>query len=116
MLIDVIGIAAGVAVIATFYSVAALKARAFAILSNALFIWYALAVGLWPVLLLHALLLPLNIGRIALLWRARQAPQPEARPQTRAEPTGWAAARPLRRRAGLPLSLAGDVQPSLCRA
>lgn len=112
MLIDAIGIAAGLAVIATFYSVVAFKARVFAIASNALFIWYALAAGLWPVLLLHGLLLPLNILRIGPLCRAHIWPAS----QPSAEPAGYAAARPLRRRAGMPLTYAGDVQPSLCRA
>ncbi|MEM1233712.1 MAG: hypothetical protein AAGH70_06260 [Pseudomonadota bacterium] len=112
MLIDAIGIAAGLAVIATFYSVVACRARAFAIVSNVLFIWYAVAAGLWPVLLLHGLLLPLNILRLRPLFRAHL--QPAVRPEM--TPTGYAAARPLRRRAGMPHTVVGDVQPSLCRA
>ena len=108
MLIDAIGIAAGLAVIATFYSVVPVKVRLLAILSNLLFIGYAIAAGLWPVLILHTVLLPLNLWR---LDEVRSEPKPRLR-----TPFGYAAPRPLRRRAGLPFATLGDVQPSLCRA
>lgn len=73
MLIDALGVAAGVAVIATFYSVAPLKARLLALLSNVLFLAYAIFAGLWPVILLHGLLLPINLYRLRGLVPTRAA-------------------------------------------
>jgi hypothetical protein len=64
MLIDALGYVAAGAVLATF-SVRSIKTlRALAILSNVLFIAYAIGANLPPVLLLHALLLPLNALRL----------------------------------------------------
>ena len=66
MLIDALGYLAAGAVLATF-SVRCIKTlRVLAILSNLLFIAYAASANLPPVLILHALLLPLN------LWRLRE--------------------------------------------
>jgi hypothetical protein len=64
MLIDALGYVAAGAVLATF-SVRSIKTlRALAIVSNVLFIAYAISANLPPVLLLHALLLPLNALRL----------------------------------------------------
>ncbi len=64
MLIDALGYVAAGAVLATF-SVRSIKTlRALAMLSNLLFIAYAISANLPPVLLLHALLLPLNALRL----------------------------------------------------
>ena len=66
MLIDALGYLAAGAVLATF-SVHCIKSlRMLAIISNLLFIAYATSASLLPVLVLHALLLPLN------LWRLRE--------------------------------------------
>ena len=66
MLIDTLGYLAAGAVLATF-SVRCIKTlRVLAIISNLLFIAYAASANLSPVLMLHALLLPLN------LWRLRE--------------------------------------------
>jgi CRP/FNR family transcriptional regulator, cyclic AMP receptor protein len=64
MLIDTLGYVAAGAVLATF-SVRAIKTlRVLAIISNLLFIAYAIGANLPPVLALHALLLPLNVLRL----------------------------------------------------
>lgn len=108
MFIDALGVAAGIAVIATFYTVVQVRTRLLAIVSNLLFIAYAISADLWPVLALHALLLPLNLWRLDGIWHG-DAPHAIT-------PAGYAAARPLRRRAGMPLCGAGELQPPLCRA
>jgi hypothetical protein len=41
--------------------------RKFAITSNCLFLIYAVQMRLWPIFLLHAILLPLNLARLAEL-------------------------------------------------
>lgn len=64
MLAETVGLLAGVFVILAFYSKRAKRLRAYAILSNILFILYALSEWLVPVVLLHAVLLPLNIMRL----------------------------------------------------
>jgi CRP/FNR family transcriptional regulator, cyclic AMP receptor protein len=64
MLIDTLGYVAAGAVLATF-SVRAIKTlRVLAIISNLLFIAYAMGANLPPVLALHILLLPLNVLRL----------------------------------------------------
>ena len=69
-LTELLGYAAAALVLATFLmrSIAAL--RSVAIASNLLFIIYASAQGLLPVLVLHALLLPLNVWRLCELAAA----------------------------------------------
>jgi hypothetical protein len=61
---DVIGLAAGLFVILAFYARSQIWLRGFAIISNLLFIYYALQIKIWPVFLLHAALLPLNLLRL----------------------------------------------------
>lgn len=73
-LIDALGLAAGVAVIAAFDARDPRRLRVVAVLSNLLFMAYALGLGLWPVLILHGILLPLNLARLAQL-RASDADQ-----------------------------------------
>lgn len=63
--IDGIGILAGLFVILAFYARTNGRLRVFAIASNVLFIAYAALAGLGPVLLLHAILLPLNLMRLS---------------------------------------------------
>ncbi len=71
--VDWIGVAAGAFVVLAFYAKRPVSLRAFAIASNLLFILYAAPVGLWPVLILHAILLPLNVLR---LWEVLRQGRP----------------------------------------
>jgi hypothetical protein len=66
---DWIGLSAGVFVVLAFYARRPMRLRLFAIASNLLFILYAGVSGLWPVLVLHVVLLPLNVLR---LWEGRR--------------------------------------------
>lgn len=63
---DLLGYAAAGLVFITFYARSITVLRAVAIASNLMFIAYAITADLMPVLILHALLLPLNV------WRLRQ--------------------------------------------
>jgi hypothetical protein len=63
--IDLIGFAAAVLVLATFCMSSMNALRWMAIASNVAFIAYGYLGGLAPVLLLHALLLPVNVYRLA---------------------------------------------------
>jgi fluoride ion exporter CrcB/FEX len=59
--VDYVGFLAALTVLATFCMDTILPLRGLAIASNILFIVYGLAAQLYPVLLLHAVLLPINI-------------------------------------------------------
>lgn len=72
MLTDIIGFLAGAFVILAFYAHMARSLRVFAILSNILFIAYAALEALFPVLLLHAILLPLNFARLRQIEQKRR--------------------------------------------
>jgi hypothetical protein len=67
--VDYVGFLAALTVLATFCMDTILPLRGFAIASNILFIVYGIAGQLYPVLLLHAVLLPINIGKIVQLVR-----------------------------------------------
>ncbi|MEM6729852.1 MAG: hypothetical protein AAF618_15205 [Pseudomonadota bacterium] len=107
MFADFVGVAASLAVIATFYSVIARRARVLAIGSNLLFIGYAALVGLWPVLLLHGILLPLNALRLWQLERHVSVPSQEL---------SGAATLATRRRAGMGDLFAVHSHSHPCRA
>jgi len=77
---DVLGYSAAGLVLVTFLAQSITVLRAIAIASNVMFIGYALVAWLPPVLVLHALLLPINAWR---LWQASHIP---ARPFERVEP------------------------------
>jgi len=77
---DLLGYAAAGLVLITFLAQSITTLRSLAIASNLMFIAYALVASLPPVLVLHALLLPLNAWR---LWQAHRTP---ARPLERQEP------------------------------
>jgi hypothetical protein len=62
--IDLAGFLACSLVLATFAMRSMGRLRLLAILSNLAFIYYAAALGLIPILLLHAILLPLNLWRL----------------------------------------------------
>ena len=61
--IDYVGFSAALTVLATFCMDTILPLRGFAIASNILFIVYAIAGQLYPVLVLHAVLRPINISK-----------------------------------------------------
>lgn len=61
---DAIGYAASLAVLITFLMPTIARLRLIAILSNVLFGIYGYSRGLYPVLVLHALLLPINLFRL----------------------------------------------------
>jgi hypothetical protein len=78
-----IGFAAAGLVLATFCMHSMEPLRWVAIASNVAFIAYAYLAGLAPVLLLHAVLLPVNVYRLTQLRRACDRNEPtSARPRT----------------------------------
>ena len=62
--IDSIGYVAASLVLATFCARTMVLLRTLAIASNLAFIAYSLLSHLWPILLLHAVMLPLNVHRL----------------------------------------------------
>jgi len=77
---ELLGYSAAGLVLITFLARSITTLRAIAIVSNVLFIAYALLAWLPPVLVLHALLLPINAWR---LWQTAHTP---TRPFERVEP------------------------------
>jgi CRP/FNR family cyclic AMP-dependent transcriptional regulator len=75
--IDGVGYLASALVLLTFCMGTMLNLRAIAIFSNLAFIGYGLGAGIYPVLILHVILLPLNtmllIQMVVLLRKARLA-------------------------------------------
>jgi len=65
--IDFVGYLAALAVLATFCMDTIIPLRGLAIASNVLFILYGIAGHIYPVLLLHAVLLPVNIVKVVQL-------------------------------------------------
>ena len=63
------GYLASFLVLCTFYMRTMVPLRCLAIASNMAFLAYGLPLGLWPVAVLHALLLPLNILRLFQIRR-----------------------------------------------
>ncbi len=61
---DLLGYAAASAVLASFMMRSMVLLRLVAILSNVLFLSYGYVAHIYPVLLLHAALLPINIARL----------------------------------------------------
>ena len=72
--IDGLGYFAASLVLATFCAKSMMSLRMLAIASNIAFIAYASAAHLWPILVLHALMLPLNLLRLREVLGA--APEP----------------------------------------
>jgi len=62
--LDGLGFFAASLVLATFCARTMVTLRMLAIGSNIAFIAYALAAGLWPILVLHLCMLPLNAHRL----------------------------------------------------
>ena len=72
---NLLGTAACLLVLCTFSMASMRRLRMVAIASNLTFIGYAWSLGLWPILLLHSILLPLNLARLVQMERARR-PRP----------------------------------------
>ena len=62
--IDLLGYSAGLAVLGAFCMSSIVLLRIIAILSNVLFASYGLLAHLYPVFLLHAILLPINLLKL----------------------------------------------------
>ena len=71
--VDILGYLASLLVLATFCMRGMVTLRVMAIASNLVFIGYAALAGIHPVLLLHALLLPMNVWRLAEIVMGRGA-------------------------------------------
>ena len=67
--VDGLGFCASFAVLASFCMTTIVALRVFALTSNVLFCTYGLFAHLYPVMFLHALLLPINLVK---LWRLRR--------------------------------------------
>ncbi len=66
--IDLVGYLAALTVLVTFCMNTKMPLRGLAIVSNVLFILYGIGGHLYPVFLLHAVLLPINILKMVQLW------------------------------------------------
>jgi hypothetical protein len=77
--VEIAGYLASLLVLATFYMKTMIPLRSVAIASNLVFMTYGFVQGLYPVLVLHLILLPLNCVRLhqmrALIRRVRAASQ-----------------------------------------
>jgi CRP/FNR family transcriptional regulator, cyclic AMP receptor protein len=75
--VQLVGYAASLLVLSTFYMKAMVPLRCVAIVSNVAFLTYGYFAGLYPVFFLHVVLLPLNILRLyqlrQLIERVRRA-------------------------------------------
>lgn len=69
--VDCLGLVAGAAVLTTFLMRTMQALRSVALLSNVLFVTYGLSADVYPIALLHAILLPINAIKLrALLQHA----------------------------------------------
>ena len=76
--INLLGYAASAAVLATFCMSTMIPLRIVALASNVLFVAYGYADHLYPVLLLHALLFPVNVFRLTQFYRlVREMAEPQ---------------------------------------
>ncbi len=74
--VDWIGYLGSACVLAAFCMRQMLRLRMAAIAGNVIFIGYALAAGVIPVLCMNLLLLPLNALRLRQAWQARRQVDP----------------------------------------
>jgi CRP/FNR family transcriptional regulator, cyclic AMP receptor protein len=73
VLVQGLGYLASVLVFCTFYMRTMLPLRYVAMASNLVFLAYAIPLRLWPIAILHALLLPLNVLRVLQIrWLLEQ--------------------------------------------
>jgi CRP/FNR family transcriptional regulator, cyclic AMP receptor protein len=77
--VDWLGYVAAILVFCSFYVQTIVALRLVAITSNMAFIGYAVAKGLYPVLILHVVLLPLNCVRLVQLHAMTKRPKPDHR-------------------------------------
>ena len=63
--IDFLGFAAALSVLASFSMSTILALRTLAVLSNVLFILYGLCAHIYPVLILHIILFPINLIKLS---------------------------------------------------
>jgi hypothetical protein len=69
--IDVVGYSAAFAVLGSFCMSTIVSLRVLAIVSNVLFALYGVLAHLYPVFLLHSILLPINVFKLAQMqWLA----------------------------------------------
>ena len=62
--LNLLGYSAASLVLATFCARSMVTLRMLALCSNLAFVIYAIAASLWPILLLHAVMFPLNLVRL----------------------------------------------------
>ena len=63
--LNLLGYSAASLVLATFCARSMVTLRMLALCSNVAFVIYAIAASLWPILLLHAVMFPLNLFRLS---------------------------------------------------
>ena len=61
---NLLGFSAALSVLASFCMTTILSLRSFSLLSNVLFILYGLSAHIYPVFLLHLVLLPVNLVKL----------------------------------------------------
>jgi hypothetical protein len=88
--LDGLGYFAASLVLATFCARSMVLLRIIAIASNFAFIAYGSAAGLWPILALHTVMLPLNLVRLRETTEARLLRTgPRHKPWFRITPSAW---------------------------
>ena len=70
--VQLVGYAASVLVFSTFYMKTMIPLRCVAIASNVAFLTYGYFAALYPVFLLHTVLLPLNVFRLHQMYRLKE--------------------------------------------
>jgi len=70
--VQLVGYAASLLVFSTFYMKTMIPLRCVAIASNVAFLTYGYVGALYPVFLLHSLLLPLNVFRLRQMYRLKE--------------------------------------------
>jgi CRP/FNR family cyclic AMP-dependent transcriptional regulator len=68
--LDLLGFSASLAVLAGFCMTNVSSLRMFSVASNVLFVTYGLLAHIYPVLLLHVILLPINVLKLSRAARA----------------------------------------------
>ena len=88
--VDELGYVAASLVLATFCAKSMVLLRVLAIASNLAFIAYGYCAGLWPILCLHTLMLPLNLVRLCeALSTVSSRSNPSANFSYTAIPAAW---------------------------
>ena len=74
--IDCLGFAASLAVLVSFCMTTIIPLRAVALASNILFCFYRLLAHIYPVFLLHMILLPINLVKLYRIRSGRRSSRP----------------------------------------